>query len=167
MDDATLIPTFSRAERDRRWSLVRGRMKDEGFDCLVGVPNGGRFEQLQANTRYLTQMGGFACEIGVAFPLDGEVTAFVQSPRDIAWWRRAQDWIADLRNCRRLWSEAIIARLKELKLERGRIGIIGLKGLIRAPEGVVPWLTVERLKEAFPQAQFASATHVILRGRGQ
>ena len=42
-------------------------------------------------------MGGFACEIGVAFPADGDVTAFVQSPRDIAWWSRAQDWIGDLR----------------------------------------------------------------------
>jgi hypothetical protein len=52
----TLIPTFSRAERDQRWALVRKRMKDAGLDCLVGFPNGGRFEQLQANTRYLTQM---------------------------------------------------------------------------------------------------------------
>jgi Xaa-Pro aminopeptidase len=164
-DDVTLIPTFSRAERDRRWTLVRKRMKDAGLDCLVGFPNGGRFEQLQANTRYLTQMGGFACEIGVAFPLEGEVTAFVQSPRDIAWWRRAQDWIADLRNCRRLWSEAMIARLKELKLERGRIGIVGLKDLIRAPEGVVPWVMVERLKAAFPQADFVSATEVVLETR--
>src|ERR1700722_11172774 len=127
MDDATLIPTFSRAERDRRWSLVRGRMKDEGFDCLVGVPNGGRFEQLQANTRYLTQMGGFACEIGVVFPIDGEVTGVVQSGRDIAWWSAGEHRIGDLRNCRRLWSDAVIARLKELKLARAKVGVIGLK----------------------------------------
>ncbi|HXP75080.1 MAG TPA: M24 family metallopeptidase [Stellaceae bacterium] len=164
MDDA-LVPTFSRAERDRRWGLVRRRMMDERLDCLVGFPNGGRFEQLQANTRYLTQMGGFACEIGVAFPADGDVTAFVQSPRDIAWWSRAQDWIGDLRNCRRLWSDGMIARLKELKLERGRIGVIGLKGLIRAPEGVVPWLMFERLREAFPNAEFVSATEIVLETR--
>jgi Xaa-Pro aminopeptidase len=166
MSDITLIPTFSRAERDRRWGLVRKRMLEARLDCLVGFPNGGRFEQLQANTRYLTQMGGFACEIGVAFPLEGEVTAFVQSPRDIAWWNRAQDWIGDLRNCRRLWSDGMIARLKELKLEKGRIGIVGLKGLIRAPEGVVPWMVVERLKEALPQAEFVSATEIVLETRG-
>jgi Xaa-Pro aminopeptidase len=166
MSDDTLIPTFSRAERDRRWGLVRKRMLEARLDCLVGFPNGGRFEQLQANTRYLTQMGGFACEIGVAFPLEGEVTAFVQSPRDIAWWNRAQDWIGDLRNCRRLWSDGMIARLKELKLEKGRIGIVGLKGLIRAPEGVVPWMVVERLKEALPQAEFVSATEIVLETRG-
>ena len=160
-----LVPAFSRSERDRRWGLVRRRMMERRLDCLIGFPNGGRFEQLQANTRYLTQMGGFACEIGVAFPLDGDVTAFVQSPRDIAWWRRAQDWIGDLRNCRRLWSEAMIARLKELKLERGRIGVIGLKGLIRAPEGVVPWYMFERVKEAFPKAEFESATDIVLETR--
>lgn len=165
VQETSLIPTFSVAERDRRWGLVRKRMKEAGLDCLVGFPNGGRFEQLQANTRYLTQMGGFACEIGMAFPLEGEVTAFVQSPRDIAWWRRAQDWIGDLRNCRRLWSEAMIVRLRELKLERGRVGIVGLKGLIRAPEGVVPWLMVERLKEAFPHAEFVSGTEIVLETR--
>jgi len=166
MPEETLIPTFTRVERDWRWSLLRKRMRDARLDCLVGFPNGGRFEQLQANTRYLTQMGGFACEIGVAFPLEGEVTAFVQSPRDIAWWSRAQDWIRDLRNCRRLWSDGMITRLKELKLEKGRIGIIGLSGLIRAPEGVVPWMMIERLKEAFPQAEFVSATEIVLETRG-
>lgn len=164
-NETTLIPTFSLAERGRRWGLVRERMKKAKLDCLVGFPNGGRFEQLQANTRYLTQMGGFACEIGVAFPLEGDVTAFVQSPRDIVWWKRAQNWIGDLRNCRRLWSEGMIARLKELKLDRARIGIIGLSGLIRAPEGVVPWVMVERLKEAFPQAEFVSATEIVLETR--
>jgi Xaa-Pro aminopeptidase len=164
-NEEALIPTFSKAERDRRWGLVRDRMRKSKLDCLVGFPNGGRFEQLQANTRYLTAMGGFACEIGVAFPVEGDVTAFVQSPRDIAWWRRAQDWIGDIRNCRRLWSEGMVARLKELKLDRARIGIIGLSGLIRAPEGVVPWGMVERLKEAFPHAEFVSGTDIVLETR--
>jgi Xaa-Pro aminopeptidase len=160
-----LIPTFSRAERDRRWGLVRRRMAEQRLDALIGFPNGGRFEQLQANTRYLTQMGGFACEIGVAFPFEGEVTGFVQSARDIAWWGETQDWIGDLRNCRRLWSDAMIARLKELPLAQGRVGVIGLKGLIRAPEGVVPWLMFERVKEAFPKVEFVSATEIVLETR--
>ena len=37
MDDA-LVPTFSRAERDRRWGLVRRRMMDERLDCLSASP---------------------------------------------------------------------------------------------------------------------------------
>ena len=162
-----LMPTFSLAERDRRWGLVRRRMAERGLDCLIGFPNGGRFEQLQANTRYLTQMGGFACEIGVIFPADGEVTGLVQSGRDIAWWSAAQDWIGDLRNCRRLWSDAVITRLKELNVPRGKVGVIGLTGLIRAPEGVVPWAMFERVKEAFPTVEFTSATDIILETRAQ
>jgi Xaa-Pro dipeptidase len=165
MNDVGLIPTLSCGERDRRWALIRRRMAAADLDCLIGFPNQGRFEQLQANTRYLTGMGGFACEIAVVFPRDGEVTAFVQSGRDIAWWAQAQDWVADLRNCRRLWSDAIATRLKELKLTRGRIGVIGLKGLIRAPEGVVPWLMFERVKEALPEAEFISATEIVLETR--
>jgi Xaa-Pro aminopeptidase len=160
-----LIPTFSRQERDRRWGLVRKRMAAEKLDCLVGLPNQGRFEQLQANTRYLTQMGGFACEVAVVFPLAGEVTGIVQTPRDISWWTRAQDWISDLRGSRRLWSEAVITRLKELKITRGRVGVIGLKGLIRAPEGVVPWAMFENLRAALPEVEFVSATHIILETR--
>lgn len=165
MTQDTLIPVFTKSERDRRWGLVRKRMAEQRLDCLIGFPNGGRFEQLQANTRYLTQMGGFACEIGVAFPLEGDVTGFVQSARDIAWWNEAQDWITDLRNCRRFWSDAVIARLKELRLDHGRVGVIGLKGLIRAPEGVVPWLMFERVKEAFPRVEFVSATEIVLETR--
>jgi Xaa-Pro aminopeptidase len=43
--------------------------------------------------------------------------------------------------------------------------VIGLKGLIRAPEGVVPWLMFERVKEAFPHAQFESATDILIETR--
>jgi len=165
MSDHGLIPQFSKDERDRRWRRVRETMAQRRLDFLIGFPNQGRFEQLQANTRYLTQMGGFACEIAVAFPLEGEVTGFVQSARDADWWSGTQDWIGDLRNCRRLWSEAIIARLKEARLEYRRIGVIGLQGLIRAPEGVVPWLMFERVKGAFPDVEFVSATDIVLSAR--
>ena len=165
MNENSLIPTFSRGERDRRWALVRRRMAAANLDCLIAFPNQGRFEQLQANTRYLTAMGGFACEIAVVFPQDGAVTSFVQSGRDIAWWTAAQDWIADIRNCRRLWSDGIANRLKELKLMHGRIGVVGLQGLIRAPEGVVPWTMFERVKEALPGAEFVSATEIVLETR--
>jgi Xaa-Pro aminopeptidase len=166
MNDSELIPTFSVRERDDRWTRVRKRMAQDKLDCLVGFPNQGRFEQLQANTRYLTQIGGYATEVAVVFPLDGEVTAFVQSANDVDFWSVAQNWITDVRNARRLWSDPIIKRLKELKLgPRSRVGVIGLKGLIRAPEGVVPWLMFEKVKESFPQVEFVNATEVLLETR--
>jgi Xaa-Pro aminopeptidase len=162
----SLIPAFSLAERERRWSLVRRRMAEENLDCLIGFPNQGRFEQLQANTRYLVPIGGFATEVAVVFPLDAEVTAIVQSARDIGWWSRAQDWVGDLRPYRRQWSKGIVARLGELGLSKGaRVGVIGLSGLMRAPEGVVPWTMFENVKASFPELEFVNATAVILETR--
>ncbi|HEY4136538.1 MAG TPA: M24 family metallopeptidase [Alphaproteobacteria bacterium] len=166
MTDSNLIPTFSLKERDSRWHRVRQRMAAAKLDCLIGFPNQGRFEQLQANTRYLTQIGGYATEVAVVFPLEAEVTTFVQSANDVDFWSFVQNWIPDVRNARRLWSDPIIKRLKELKLPpRSRVGVIGLTGLIRAPEGVVPWFMFEKVKEAFPDLEFVSATEVVLESR--
>ena len=162
MTEQSLIPAFSLAERERRWRLVRRRMAEENLDCLIGFPNQGRFEQLQANTRYLVPIGGFATEVAVVFPLDDEVTAIVQTARDVGWWSGAQDWVSDLRPYRRLWSEGIIARLQELGLGKGsRVGVIGLSGLMRAPEGVVSWTMFENVKAKFPTVEFVNATAVI------
>lgn len=158
-----LVPTFSTAERERRWGLVRRKMEQERLDCLIGFPNQGRFEQLQANTRYLTQIGGFATEVAVVFPIDQDVTAFVQTPSDVEFWGRAQAWVSDLRSTGRVWGKPIIERLREISPKR--IGILGLAGLIRAPEGVVPWTMLENVKEAFPGVEFVNATHVTLTAR--
>lgn len=165
MREFELVPTFSLAERDARWARVRALMAEQGLDCLIGYPNQGRFEQLQANTRYLIQIGGFQTEAAVTFPADGEVTAIVQSGRDLAFWEQAQDWIDDIRSCRRIWADAIVARLKELGLSNGRIGVIGLEGLNRAPEGVVPWRMFEKTREALPDIEFVNATPLVLGAR--
>ena len=166
MNAPELIPTFSLAERDDRWGRVRRRMAAENLDCLIAFPNGGRFEQLQGNTRYLIPIGGFATEVAAVFPVEGEVTAIVQTPRDVDWWGSAQDWVSDLRPWRRRWSEGVIERLGELRPERGaRIGVIGLRGLMRAPEGVVPWYMFENVKSHFPDVEFVNATAVVLETR--
>jgi Xaa-Pro dipeptidase len=163
VSESSFIPTFTLVERDRRWGLVRRRMAEEKLDCLIAFPNQGRFEQLQANTRYLTQIGGFATEVALVFPIDRDPAAFVQTPRDIAFWSGAQNWIPDLRGSRRLWADAVIGRLKELSIKS--VGVIGLQGLRRAPEGVVPWLMFEKVKAAFPHVDFVNATEMILTAR--
>ena len=165
MEEETLIPTFSLEERERRWDRVRQLMTAEQLNCLVGFPSQGRFEQFHANTRYLIQIGGFMTEAAVVFPLEGDVTAIVQTPRDVEWWGAIHHWIKDLRASRRNWADPIINRLKELRLERARIGVIGLKGLLRAPEGIVPWYMFEKVKEALPNAEFVNATPLLLKAR--
>jgi Xaa-Pro dipeptidase len=55
----------------------------------------------------------------------------------------------------------MIERMKELKLETARIGVSGLGGLLRAPEGTVVHGMLEKVKRAFPRALFESATELL------
>jgi Xaa-Pro aminopeptidase len=155
------LPKFSHAERQRRWGRVRQRMGQEQLDVIIGFPNQSHWDQFQADIRYLTHIGGHQTEVAVVFPGSGEVTAFVRGSNEVEWWKIAQDWVTDIRTSRRSWGEPVIARLKELKLETARIGVSGLSGLLRAPEGTVVSGMLEKVKAAFPGAQFANATELL------
>jgi Xaa-Pro aminopeptidase len=154
-----IIPTFTLHERDRRWSRLREQMKHAGLDALVALPHQGHWDQFGCDTRYITQIGGAQTEVGCVFPLEGDVTAVVRGANEIEWWGLAQDWVADIRPSRRSYGEPIIARLQELRAER--IGIVGLSGMVRAPEGVVPWGTMEKIRAALPQVEFTNGTDVM------
>lgn len=159
------LPKFSSAERQRRWGKVRELMQRAGLDAIIGFPNQSHWDQFQADIRYLTHIGGHQTEVAVVFPQTGEVTAFVRGSNEVEWWKIAQDWVRDLRQTRRTWGEPVIERMKELGLERGRIGVSGLSGLLRAPEGTVVVGMFDKVKTAFPKAQFESATELLQEAR--
>ena len=154
-----IIPTFSMPERDRRWSLLRAAMKKAGFDALIALPHEGHWDQFGCDTRYITQIGGTQTEVGCVLPLEAEVTAVVRGENEIEWWGLAQDWVKDLRPSRRSYGEPVIDRLKEVRAER--VGVIALSGMVRAPEGVVPWGTFEKIRRSLPNVKFANATDVM------
>ena len=154
-----IIPTFSLEERDRRWARLREEMKRAGFDALIGLPNQGHWDQFGADTRYITQIGGTQTEVGCVLPLDGDVTAIVRGANEIEWWGLAQDWVKDIRPSRRSYGEPVIERLKEIRA--ARVGVIGLSGLVRAPEGVVPWGTFEKIRASLPGVEFINATDLV------
>ena len=154
-----IIPTFSLPERDRRWSRLREEMKKAGLHALVTLPNEGHWDQFGADTRYITQIGGTQTEVGAVLPLEGEVTAVVRGANEIEWWGLAQDWVKDIRPSRRSYGEPVIERLKEIRAER--VGVVGLSGLVRAPEGVVPWGTFEKIRQALPNVKFENATDLM------
>ncbi len=147
-----IIPTFSLKERDRRWNLLRQAMRTAGLDAVVSLPAEGHWDQFGCDTRYMTQIGGTQTEVGAVLPLEGDVTAVVRGANEIEWWGLAQDWVKDIRPSRRSYGEPVIERLKEVGAER--VGIIGLSGLVRAPEGVVPWGTFEKIRQALPSVKF-------------
>jgi len=159
------LPRFSHAERERRWCRVRELMRRDQIDAIIGFPNQSHWDQFQADTRYLTHIGGHQTEVAVVFPLSGEVTAFVRGGNEIEWWRIAQDWLSDIRASRRSWGEPVIERMKELQLDGGRIGVSGLSGLPRAPEGTVVAGIFEKVRRAFPGARFENATELLQESR--
>lgn len=155
------LPKFSHGERQRRWGRVRQRMREAELDAIIGFPNQSHWDQFQADIRYLTHIGGHQTEVAVVFPLSGDVTAFVRGGNEVEWWNIAQDWVRDIRTSRRAWSPPVIARLKELQLDQARIGVAGLSGLLRAPEGTVVAGILEKVREAFPKARFDNATELL------
>ncbi len=159
------LPKFSHAERERRWSRVRELMRQKQLDAIIGFPNQSHWDQFQADIRYLTHIGGHQTEVAVVFPLSGEVTAFVRGGNEVEWWSIAQDWLTNIRPSRRSWGEPVIERMKELQLQSARIGVSGLSGLLRAPEGTVVTGMLDKVRRAFPKASFENATELLQEAR--
>src|SRR5688572_30971003 len=155
-------PRFSLAERDRRWKAVRAKMAEQNIDVIVTPQNTGHSMDFQANTRYLTHCGGGGdADIAAVFPLNGDVTAIATSanPR----WTATQEWTTDVREARREYGRVIVERLKELNVERGRIGITGLGEVegTRTPEGTILHGTWKQIREGFPSAELVDATAIL------
>jgi Xaa-Pro dipeptidase len=154
-------PRFSIAERDCRWQAVRELMRQHHLDVIVTPQNSGHSADYQANTRYLTHCGGGEPDLAAVFPSESGVTAVATSagPR----WPTVQDWVTDVREARRNYGRAIVERLKELKVDRGRIGITGLGEVegTRTPEGTIFYGTWKQIREAFPHAELVDATAIL------
>lgn len=150
------IPRPSLAERDRRHSVIREAMARDGIDVLILSPNTTRWAQMMADSRYVTAIGGFESEVLTVVPREGEITAYIYNRA--GWWKKNVDWITDVRDGRNDWGANVVERLKELKMEKGTIGIAGLSGLARAPSGTITWGTVNAITTTFPQAKIVNAT---------
>jgi len=163
------VPRFSLAERDRRWKRVRELMAADRIDCIFVPPNTGHWDTFQASGRYLTTLGGNNAQVATIFPLDGDVTAISSPDIAPAIWHSRQDWVEDIRSAGSGggwgYTDHVIARIQELGLDRGRIGIVGLEGNTRYPEGVFSHGMYEKLRAALPAAQFVNGNFVLERAR--
>ena len=155
------LPTFSMAERDRRWGRVRELMRREGIDCVVGLNSTGTHNRNQADVRYLTQLGNNCEEVAVCFPLGGKVTAITNRG---GYWP-AGDWVGETKRSGRVWSGSLIECLKEAGMENATVGVCGLTtgiySSVRQPDGYAGYTAVHRMQEALPKARFVSATGVL------
>jgi Xaa-Pro aminopeptidase len=158
--------TFSLSERDRRYAKVQGMMTERGFDALLIPCNTGHNEAFQADVRYLTQIGGFANEAAVFFPADGKPTCWVRADSQPAqWWLDMQDWVSDVRGSNCTWSENFTASIREHGLEEATIGVVGMGGTPRSPDGLILYRTLDRLRQSFPKARFEDVTEAMVEVR--
>ncbi len=154
---------FSLEERDRRWALVRKLMAKAGIDVIVCFPLTHQHGRGAADSRYLTQLGENSDEVTVAFPIEGEVTAWLS--RGGVW--PSSNWFTDIRAAERGMGGKTISNYLNAhpELAKGTIAIAGLTSTpishIRSFEGVVNWGSYETLRNNFPNANIISATPVL------
>ena len=74
-------------------------------------------------------------------------------PTFVEYWKRAQDWVSDVRSRHGTWSQTVVARLKEMGLEQATIGMDGVAGPLD-PDGWVPYSIIELLKASLPTVRF-------------
>jgi Xaa-Pro aminopeptidase len=163
--DIPAPPKFTIAERDRRWAKLRASMRKEGLDVILVPPHTGHHDHFSANARYLTGLGGYSLEVGAVFPLEGNVTAVTVPDVAPEKWRAQQDWVDDIRSSGRAFGDGLIARLKELRLGKAKIGIAGWRNVPRFEDGLLPQPLHAKLVAEFPGATLVDATRVIDRVR--
>ena len=151
-------PSFSRAERDRRWATIRRIMAKPqwNLDAILAPASGD-----SAYPRYLTQIGGRGGSADVIFPrADSKpVHAIVSTARNQTFWEKGLDaWRSDgkLILSQGEGSKSLAEQLKKLELNRPgtRIGVAKLSGSRFDPEGLVAATFLENLKSAIPGLQF-------------
>jgi Xaa-Pro dipeptidase len=159
-----LVPTpLSVQERDRRYAALRERMAARDLDFILVPHSTGDWDNFQPDLRYLSCIGGGGMAAALVFPANGKPIAAVRESRRTAWWRHSQGWIDDIRSPPQFtWSRFFIQALRDLGAsERTRIGIVGLRSVLRDPEGIMSHGEFTALQAEFPNASFECATDVL------
>ena len=148
---------LSIAERDSRWARVRQAMAARDLSCIITPPHTGHWEHFQADTRYLSHIGGNCSETACVFPLEGEVMAVALNRPE--WWKRTQNWVTNVRTpVKNLWSLPIVEHITELGLAQQKIGVVGLANGVRNPEGIMPVGLYDLIRKGLPNATFEDCT---------
>ena len=118
---------FSAAEYARRYAALRAKMREHKLDCII-VPGGPSHWSFGGGMLWLTghwEWHALCCYVLV--PLDGEPTMIYSMGGTHAEAVRRQVAVAvkDVRHSRNgQYAQVMVERLRELKLERGRIGLM-------------------------------------------
>ncbi|MGA2568708.1 MAG: M24 family metallopeptidase, partial [Pseudolabrys sp.] len=118
---------FSKAEYDRRYRALRAKMREQELDVLI-VPGGPSHWSFGGGMLWLTgHWEWHALSSYVLVPLEGEPTLIYSMGGTHAEAVRRQVEVAvkDVRHSRSgRYADIMVERIRELKLERGRIGMM-------------------------------------------
>lgn len=152
------VPTFSLAERDRRWNLARGFMRRHGVDALLvyGEHEDAGASQFNFDTWFTNDRPGTT----VLMPRHGEPIAFLPMPLYVLdrmeGARRGDDcWVSakSIRIGRN--SDELAETLITQGLRAATIGVVGLDPYIPwHPQGVIPYRFWHNIITAFPDIEF-------------
>ena len=127
-------PMPSEKERDRRWQAIRKSMAKHKYDCLIPsalstfIPSTKYVQYISNYVPYAT-MGAY-----IVFPLEGNSQLhvstiigpqFIQMASDVSW---IKDIVGSFNPL-----ETVVKQIKKLKLDKGKLGILGYnQGLFSA-----------------------------------
>jgi Xaa-Pro aminopeptidase len=155
----TRAKTLSLDERDRRWVAIRERMAQRGLNCLIIRGISSKWDGGTANVRYVTQIGGNGEDAMVVFPAEGDPSVLLWASSQRQWWGEAQEWVTDIRQGNPSWATQTIARISELGVDRGRIGVVGIGGRTEAGKCMSHDIYAE-IREGLPDAEFEAASDI-------
>ncbi|MFC1995340.1 M24 family metallopeptidase [Chloroflexota bacterium] len=138
-------------EKERRWKKIRESMEKQGLESLIVFGTFGRHRNLCANLRYLCNV---PTEGYLVFPLKDEPTLFTFLSR-----MDPKAWVTDWRCGHPVYSKVISERLRELRVDKSKIGIVELSGY--SGEFGFPQTTYASLLKNHPEAQFVDATYIL------
>ncbi len=155
---------FSAKEYERRHRKIRELMQLRGIDCLVITGDSGGFGSAAADIRYVSGLPAAVHNDGpyIVFPLSGGPVGYVGSSFAAEWCMRTSPFpvkgVSFKRGTRiRDYPTDVIARVKELDLERGTIGIVTMR--------VMPAYAYVAMQKELPLANLVSAGDVLLEAR--
>ena len=118
---------YSKQEYARRYAALRDKMREHKLDCVI-VPGGPSHWSFGGGMQWLTgHWEWHAISSYVVVPLDGEPTLVFSmgGTHAEACRRECANALTDVRHSRNgRYAEVMVERIRELKLERGRIGLI-------------------------------------------
>ena len=152
--DFITLPT---SERDLRWQRIRREMSRRGVDCLLLNGNSGRWNEMNANIRYVCDYADpLSGTCYALFPGSGEGTLVTQMTLKRSATRMS--WFKDIRSAATGNLPQIVEeRLAALDLAGGTLGLVGM--IFRQDENIgLPWNLLEAIRKRLPRLRIVDVT---------